>query len=85
MVGQRFAAVPSNARPLVFVHDEIIIEADLAQAHEAATRLSEIMVEQMERMTPNIPARATPAIAHRWLKGAKPVFDENGRLVPYRP
>lgn len=75
----------ANARPLVFVHDEIIIEADLAQAHEAATRLSEIMVEQMECMTPNIPARATPAIAHRWLKGAKPVFDENGRLVPYRP
>lgn len=72
-----------GCRPLVFVHDEIIVEAPIETAHESAMRLREIMVREMEICTPDIPASATPAIARRWAKGAKPKYDDAGRLVPW--
>lgn len=80
-------AVPESplfgCRPLVFVHDEIIVESPAERAHESAMRLREIMVREMEVCTPDIPASATPAIATRWAKGAKPRYDGEGRLIPW--
>lgn len=71
-----------GCRPLVFVHDEIILEAPRERAHEAALRLQRVMIEEMQVCTPDIPASATPALATRWAKGAKPRYEE-GRLVPW--
>lgn len=71
-----------GSRPLVFVHDEIILEAPANKAHECAMRLKEIMESEMRAVTPDIPASATPALATRWLKGAEPVYAE-GRLIPW--
>lgn len=72
-----------GSRPLVFVHDEIILECPVERGHEVAMRLREIMVREMEICTPDIPASATPALATRWAKGAKPKYDDAGRLVPW--
>lgn len=74
-----------GSRPLVFVHDEIIIESPDERAPEAAVRLSELMCEAMNGVAPDVPSAATPALCKRWLKGAEPVYDESGRLMPWEP
>lgn len=71
--------------PLVFVHDEIIIEAPAERASAAAHRLSEVMKREMETVTPDVPASCTSALAERWYKGAEPVYNEQGDLIPWVP
>ena len=72
-----------GCRPLVFVHDEIILEAPADRGHECAMRLKHLMEREMNAVTPSIPASATPAIATRWLKNAEPKYDDTGRLIPW--
>lgn len=74
-----------GSRPLVFIHDEIIVESPDALAPEAGDRLASVMVDAMNKVCPDVPAQATPALCKRWLKGAKTVRDEDGRLVPWSP
>lgn len=80
--------IPGSAlwgcRNVVFVHDEIIAEVPERTAHEAAHRLSEVMVNTMREFVPDVRVTAEPALMRRWLKGAEPVF-ESGRLVPWEP
>lgn len=71
-----------DARPVAFIHDEIIVSIKEDRAHEGALRLKHIMEREMSAMTPDIPASATPALATRWLKGAEPKYHE-GRLIPW--
>ena len=73
-----------GSRPVVFIHDEIIAEVPIERAHEAAMALADIMCEAMQRHVPDIKITAEPALMERWLKGAKPTYDESGRLVPWR-
>lgn len=86
--------VPSSplygSRNWAFVHDETILEipydeAHPEKAHAAAMRQSELMVAVKERWLPDVPISAEPVLCRRWYKGAEPVFDENGWLVPSRP
>lgn len=77
------SSVLFGARPLVFVHDEIILEAPIDRAHDCAMRLKAVMESEMQAVTPSIPASATPALATRWLKGAEPAYDADGRLIPW--
>jgi DNA polymerase I len=71
-----------GSRPVLFVHDEIIMESPLHKAHEAAMELKRIMEKSMGYFTPEIPSLAEPTLALRWWKGAYQKFDEQGRLVP---
>lgn len=64
-----------------FMHDELMLETPEERGHEAAIELKQIMEETQERYTPDVPARATPVLMRRWIKGAKPRY-EDGRLVP---
>lgn len=73
-----------GCRPLVFIHDEIILEAPEARGHEAAMRLKALMEEAQAYYCPDVPPCAEPALARRWLKDAEPVWVE-GRLVPWEP
>jgi hypothetical protein len=75
-----------GSRVIVFQHDEVITEHDAAIAHEAATRVSEIMVRWLRHYCPDLaPAvRAEPALMTRWYKGASPVI-HGDRLVPWTP
>lgn len=64
-----------GTRPLIFIHDEIIPEIPEARGHEAAYRISEIMVATMRRFTPDVRVTAPPALMKRWFKGAEPVHE----------
>lgn len=72
--------------PVNFIHDEILVEV---REDEMLTRrvdiLKGIMVEWMERITPDVKAGTEAAAMRRWYKKAEPVFDDNGNLLPWEP
>jgi DNA polymerase I-like protein with 3'-5' exonuclease and polymerase domains len=72
-----------GTRPVAFIHDEILAEVPEETAHEAATRLSEVMVNTMSQYIPDIVIKAEPALMTRWYKGAEPAY-KNGRLQKWR-
>lgn len=71
-----------GCKPIMLVHDEIVIEAPEEKAHEAAMELQRLMVKAMRMWCPNVPASAEPAVSRCWSKDAKQIW-ENGRLVPW--
>jgi DNA polymerase-1 len=75
-----------NTRTVAFVHDEIIVEADEATAHEAAQALSLEMREAANLYLKDVPiveAKMKPLLMRRWSKKAKPVLGADGRLIPW--
>lgn len=70
-----------GCRPVAMVHDEIIIEAPLEIAHEAALELEKVMCDAMAVWCPDVPARASPALMRRWSKSADAAFDAQGRYI----
>ncbi len=81
-----------GSRPNAFLHDENGAEIPyptwsprrFLAAHEAANRISAIMVESMTRYITDVPIKAPAVLTRRWYKGAEPVL-VNGILVPSRP
>lgn len=71
-----------GARPVIFVHDEILAELPIARADAAARRLAEVMISTMRRYVPDVRISAEPALMLRWLKGAETMLDARGRLLP---
>jgi len=71
-----------GCRPVIFLHDEIIMEAPEAYAHLAAPELERLMVKAMQLYVPDVPCRATAALMRRWAKGAEPAYID-GKLVPF--
>lgn len=69
-----------GSRPLVFMHDEIILEAPEDRFSEAADRMVELMKEGMAKYTPDIPVKCSPWAARRWFKEAQEVRDAEGKL-----
>jgi DNA polymerase-1 len=82
-------SVPSSplygCRPVLFVHDEIIMEAPLEQAAEAAKELERVMVEVYQRYTPDVRIAADAHLMSHWSKDAEATYDERGKLVPWNP
>lgn len=74
-----------GCRPLLFVHDEIIIEAPLEQAAEAAAELERVMVAVYQQYTPDVRIQASAHLMNRWSKDAQATYDERGKLVPWEP
>lgn len=72
-----------NYRPILFYHDEIVIEGRESSAHEAAVRLQEIMEGEGRKWCPDVPILAEPALCYHYSKEAAPAFDAVGRLIPY--
>ena len=74
-----------GCRLVLFLHDELIIEAPEEHAHEAAEELTRVMIEQMQTVCPDVPITAEPALMRRWYKGAEAVYDKSGKLIPWEP
>ena len=73
-----------GSRPVVFAHDELILEMPPDRAHEAAMRQTEVMIREMQVVVPDVTVRAEPALMEYWYKDAAPVYDA-GRLVAWEP
>lgn len=73
-----------GSRFVLFAHDELICEHPADVAHEAATRVGELMVAALRAMCPNMgPAvKADPALMLRWSKNVKSKYVD-GRLVAW--
>jgi hypothetical protein len=86
-VSRRCYTVETSAlygcRPILFVHDEIIVECPDEKITEAAEELEEVMVEVYSRFTPNTRITAGAHAMKRWSKAAEAVRDENGKLIPW--
>jgi DNA polymerase-1 len=74
-----------GTRFVLQVHDEGVFEFPADRAHDAAFRASEIMVAEMDAITPDAKNEAPPAIMRRMFKSATDVYDREKRLKPYWP
>jgi hypothetical protein len=77
-----------GSKPIVFAHDEILALLPESQAHDAAMRLAEIMRDPelgMRKFVPDVAINCEPALMRRWYKAADPVYDANGKLIPWEP
>lgn len=74
-----------GSRVVAFIHDEILAEHPRERAHEAATRLADIMRDVMQEWTPDVKIKVEPALMDRWFKAAETVRDEHGRLQVWQP
>lgn len=76
-----------GAKPVLFVHDEIVLEykfdGDTKKATAAAKRVQELMEQGMSNHTPDIPALAEPALSWEWTKDAESEWLEDGTLSIY--
>jgi hypothetical protein len=76
-----------GSRFILMAHDELILEVREDRLHEAAKRLESIMVQSLQEFCPDLASAcaAEPAAMKRWYKGAEPVFNSEGRLIPWEP
>ncbi len=90
-VTRRCFTVPDSAlygaRPVNFVHDELILEIkdDPAIYQPAAKEFEKVMSEEFNKVVPDFPTVAEPVLMRRWSKSAEPKFDSAGGLVPWQP
>ena len=71
-----------GARPVNFVHDEILAEVREDIAHEQATEMGRLMREAANRFLPDVPMpEMKPALSRCWSKDAKSLRDAGGRLI----
>ena len=68
-----------------FIHDEVIAECAIDRVDEIGRRIEKLMVQAANDIMPNMFIRAEPAAMLRWCKDAEPVFDEEGKLIPWTP
>ncbi|MEK7706232.1 MAG: hypothetical protein AAB426_14830, partial [Myxococcota bacterium] len=72
-----------GTRPIMIIHDEIFAEVPEERAHEAALRMSEVMVAEMRRYVPDVYVSAEPAAARFWSKDMEKRVGEDGRIIPW--
>jgi hypothetical protein len=72
-----------GARPVGFIHDEILAELLEELAHEQAFEMAEVMCAAGNTLLPDVPVKCVPALSQFWCKDAEAVFDKNGRLQAY--
>jgi DNA polymerase-1 len=73
-----------GCKPVLFLHDEIGIEAPEGQVTQAGDRLATVMREAMQKWIPDVPITCGPVAMRRWYKGAEAVRID-GQLVPCKP
>jgi hypothetical protein len=72
-----------GARPVGFIHDEILAELNEHIAHEQAFEMAKVMCDEGNTLLPDVPVKCVPALSKYWCKDAEAVFDKSGRLQPY--
>jgi DNA polymerase I-like protein with 3'-5' exonuclease and polymerase domains len=72
-----------GSRPVLFIHDEIILETPEEVGHEAAQAIELTMSAAMQAWTPDVPAMASAVLMDCWSKKAERV-EGNGKLKVWR-
>jgi len=70
-----------GSRPVLFIHDEIILEVPEERAPEAADELARLMLQAMKPFTPDLNMQAEAWVSRRWSKGIEELRDATGRHV----
>ena len=73
-----------GCRPVLFLHDEVIVEVPTWKANGCARRIASIMQLALHKYCPDVPVEAEPALMRRWYKQAEKV-ERDGQLVPWEP
>ena len=65
---ERYRDWPGNVLPVLTVHDEVLVEVDIAVADQVGSLLADVMVEAFRDVLPNGPTRflAIPGIGPTW-------------------
>jgi hypothetical protein len=70
-----------GGRPVVFAHDENIVEYPEGPGmHEAAMELTRITEHEARPWLPHVAIKAPPVIMRYWSKKAEAVYGPDGRL-----
>lgn len=67
------------------IHDETLVELWEPDAHDLAQEVARVMRDSMGAVITDVKVKAQPCLMRRWHKEAEPVFDANGRLIPWEP
>jgi DNA polymerase I-like protein with 3'-5' exonuclease and polymerase domains len=54
---ERYRSWPCNARPVLTIHDEILVEVDANAAEQVGVLLADLMIEAYRDVLPNGPTR----------------------------
>lgn len=73
-----------GSRPVIFVHDEIVIELVESRATEALHAMEKTMIAALQVFTPDVKVAVEGAVTKFWYKGAKPLYVD-GKIVPVKP
>ena len=71
-----------GSRPVLFIHDEIILETPKEAAAAAGDELALLMQRAMKRCIPNLPMGVDPWVSSVWSKSNKERRDAKGFLIP---
>ncbi len=71
-----------GCHPVVYVHDEFLVECPEEKAQEAAKELERIMIEAASPYLPDVPPKTKAYITKRWSKKAKRI-EKDGRLIAW--
>ena len=65
---ERYRDWPGDVVPVLTVHDEVVVEADVAVADQVGSLLAGVMVEAFHDVLPNGPTRflAIPGVGSTW-------------------
>ena len=74
-----------GSRPIMFIHDEIVMECPEDKAPEASDELSRVMRDTMQLFTPDVPIKTDVALMNRWYKDAEEVRSSSGKLQVWQP
>lgn len=75
-----------NIIPWGFIHDEQLgYVVDNEHTTEYCEDIAGTMVETFRLVAPDVKIKAEPVLMRRWDKGAEPVRDGSGKLVPWEP
>lgn len=70
-----------NSRPLMFTHDENVLEVPLERGHEAAMEFADVMRDEFNVWHPDVPiAKVDVCLSMTYSKKMKPIW-RDGRLV----
>ena len=57
-----------DAKPVLAIHDEIILEAPKEHAEQAMKRLEELMVQAAQKKVKTVPFEVAGEVMERWVK-----------------